>query len=156
MKPEKLKNKKAPELNINNSKGNKVVFKDFKEKYLVLYFYPKDDTPGCTIEANDFTSLAKDFKKLDTKIIGVSKDDKRSHCKFIDKHELKIELLSDPDHILQDKYGVWQEKNFMGNTFMGTVRTTFIINEKRKIIKVYSNVKAKDHAKNVLEFITHH
>ena len=120
-------------------------------KYVVLYFYPKDDTPGCTIETNDFNKLLSKFKKLDCEIYGISKDNIKSHHKFRDKYKIKFDLLADEELKVLKKYKVWGKKKFMGREFMGTNRTTFLIDKKGKIIKIWKNVKVKDHAKEVLE-----
>ena len=120
-------------------------------KYVILYFYPKDDTPGCTIETNDFNKLYSKFKKLDCEIYGISKDNIKSHDKFREKYKIKFDLLSDEEIKVLKKYKVWAKKKFMGREFMGIVRTTFLIDKKGKIIKIWNNVKVKDHAKEVLE-----
>ena len=120
-------------------------------KYVVLYFYPKDDTPGCTIETNDFNKLYSKFKKLDCEVYGVSKDSIKSHDKFREKYKIKFDLLSDEEIKVLKKYKVWGKKKFMGREFMGVIRSTFLIDKKGKTIKVWSNVKVKDHAKEVLE-----
>ena len=120
-------------------------------KFVVLYFYPKDDTPGCTIETNDFNKLLPKFNKLDCEIYGVSKDNIKSHDKFREKYKIKLDLLSDEDTKIHKKYNVWGKKKFMGREFLGTIRTTFLIDKKGKILKTWENVKVKDHAKEVLE-----
>ena len=120
-------------------------------KYVVLYFYPKDDTPGCTIETNDFNKLYSKFKKLDCEVYGVSKDSIKSHDKFREKYKIKFDLLSDEEIKVLKKYKVWGKKKFMGREFMGVIRSTFLIDKKGKILKVWDNVKVKDHAKEVLE-----
>jgi peroxiredoxin Q/BCP len=120
-------------------------------KYVVLYFYPKDDTPGCTIETNDFNKLYSKFKKLDCEVYGISKDNIKSHDKFREKYKIKFDLLSDEELKVLKKYKVWAKKKFMGREFMGIVRTTFLIDKKGKILKVWDNVKVKEHAKEVLE-----
>ena len=125
--------------------------KDSLGKYVVLYFYPKDDTPGCTIETNDFNNLLSKFKKLNCEVYGISKDNLKSHDKFRDKYKIKFDLLTDEKLTVLKKYKVWGKKKFMGREFMGIIRTTFLINKKGKIIKVWDNVKVKDHAKEVLD-----
>ena len=125
--------------------------KDSIGKFVVLYFYPKDDTPGCTIETNDFNKLLPKFNRLNCEIYGVSKDNIKSHNKFRDKYKIKFDLLSDEETKIQKKYKVWGKKKFMGREFMGTIRTTFLIDKKGKIIKIWENVRVKDHAKEVLE-----
>ena len=127
--------------NLNDSLG----------KYVVLYFYPKDNTPGCTIETNDFNKLYSKFKKLDCEVYGISKDSIKSHDKFREKYKIKFDLLSDEDIKVLKKYKVWGKKKFMGREFMGTIRSTYLIDKKGEIIKVWGNVKVKDHAKEVLE-----
>ena len=125
--------------------------KDSIGKYVVLYFYPKDDTPGCTIETNDFNKLFSKFKKLDCEIYGISKDNLKSHEKFKKKYKIKFDLLADEEIKVLKKYKVWGKKKFMGREFMGTIRTTFLINKKGEILRVWNNVKVKDHANEVLE-----
>jgi peroxiredoxin Q/BCP len=117
----------------------------------VIYFYPKDDTPGCTIETNDFNKLLPKFKKLNCEIFGVSKDSINSHNKFRDKFKIKFNLLADEELKVLKKYQVWGKKKFMGKEFMGILRTTFLIDKKGKIIKIWKNVRVKDHAKEVLK-----
>ena len=125
--------------------------KDTIGKYVVLYFYPKDDTPGCTIETNEFNKLLPKFKKLQCEVYGISKDSLKSHDKFRDKYKIKFDLLSDEELNVLKKYNVWQKKKFMGREFMGIVRTTYLLNKKGEIVKTWNNVKVKDHAKEVLE-----
>ena len=120
-------------------------------KYVVLYFYPKDDTPGCTVETNDFNKFYSKFKKLNCEVYGISKDNIKSHDKFREKYKIKFDLLSDEEIKVLKKYKVWAKKKFMGREFMGIVRTTFLIDKKGKTLKVWNNVKVKDHAKEVLE-----
>ena len=120
-------------------------------KYVVLYFYPKDDTPGCAIETNDFNKLLPKFKKLDCEVFGVSKDSIKSHDKFRDKYKIKFDLLADEEFKVLKKYKVWGKKKFMGREFMGIIRSTFLIDKKGKILKTWNDVKVKDHAKEVLE-----
>jgi len=142
---------KAPDFKLQDTNESDIKLSDFKGKWVVLYFYPKDNTPGCTIEAMEFSALKKDFEKLNTVVLGVSKDSCASHQKFTDKKNLTINLLSDPESRIQKLYGVWQKKKFMGREFMGTVRTTFLINPKGDIEKIWNNVKAKGHAQAVLD-----
>ena len=144
-------NSKAPSFVIQSTSKDKYSLKDSLGKYLVLYFYPKDDTPGCTIETNDFNKLFSKFKKLDCEIYGISKDSIKSHDKFREKYKIKFELLSDENIKVLKKYKVWGKKKFMGREFMGTIRSTYLIDKKGEIIKVWDNVKVKDHAKEVLE-----
>ena len=144
-------NSKAPSFTVPSTTNNKYSLKDSIGKYVVLYFYPKDDTPGCTIETNDFNKLLSKFKKLDCEIYGVSKDNLKSHYKFKDKYKIKFDLLADEEIKVLKKYKVWGKKKFMGREFMGIIRSTYLIDKKGKIIKVWTNVKVKDHAKEVLE-----
>ncbi len=125
--------------------------KDTLGKYVVLYFYPKDDTPGCTIETNEFNKLLPKFKKLQCEVYGISKDSLKSHDKFRDKYKIKFDLLADEELKVLKKYKVWKKKKFMGREFMGVVRTTYLLDKKGQILKIWNNVKAKDHAEEVLE-----
>ena len=120
-------------------------------KYVILYFYPKDDTPGCTLETNDFNKLYSKFKKLDCEVYGISKDSIKSHDKFRQKYKIKFDLLSDEELKVLKKYKVWGKKKFMGREFMGVIRSTFLIDKKGKTLKIWNNVKVKDHAKEVLD-----
>ena len=140
-------------LNFNLPSTNQKIFslKENQGKYVVLYFYPKDDTPGCTIETIDFNKLLPKFKKLNCEVYGVSKDSLKSHDKFRDKYKIKFDLLADEDLNVLKKYKVWGKKKFMGREFMGVIRTTYLIDKKGKILKVWDNVKVKDHAKEVLK-----
>ena len=144
-------NSKAPSFIVPSTTNNKYSLKDSIGKYVVLYFYPKDDTPGCTIETNDFNKLLSKFKKLDCEVYGVSKDNLKSHYKFKDKYKIKFDLLADEEIKVIKKYKVWGKKKFMGREFMGIIRSTYLIDKKGKILKVWTNVKVKDHAKEVLE-----
>ena len=144
-------NSKAPAFVVPSTTNNKYSLKDSIGKYVVLYFYPKDDTPGCTIETNDFNKLLSKFKKLDCEVYGVSKDSLKSHYKFKDKYKIKFDLLADEEIKVLKKYKVWGKKKFMGREFMGIIRSTYLIDKKGKILKVWTNVKVKDHAKEVLE-----
>ena len=144
-------NSKAPAFVVPSTTKNKFSLKDSIGKYVILYFYPKDDTPGCTIETNDFNKLLSKFKKLDCEVYGVSKDNLKSHDKFRDKYKIKFDLLSDEDLKVLKKYKVWGKKKFMGREFMGIIRTTYLIDKKGKVLKVWNNVKVKDHAKEVLD-----
>ena len=144
---------KASNFILPSTNQNNYSLKDSLGKYVILYFYPKDDTPGCTIETNDFNNLLSKFKKLDCVVYGISKDSLKSHNKFRDKYKIKFDLLSDQELKVIKKYNVWSKKKFMGREFMGIIRTTFLIDKKGKIIKIWENVKVKDHAKDVLETI---
>ncbi|AKB85173.1 thioredoxin-dependent thiol peroxidase [Methanococcoides methylutens] len=142
---------KAPDLCLPDAEGNEVSLKDLNGKWVVLYFYPKDNTSGCSIEAMEFTKLKPDFEKEGAFILGVSKDNQKSHQRFIEKKELGITLLSDEDTELQQSYDVWHLKKMAGREYMGTVRTTFLIDPEGNIAKVWEKVKAKGHAMEVLE-----
>jgi len=142
---------KAPNFNLPNQNGNSVRLDDFAGRWLVVYFYPRDDTPGCTVEANDFTRLKKDFEKKETVILGVSPDNEAKHCKFIDKHGLKIDLLADCEKSMLSDYGVWQEKSMYGKIYLGVVRTTYLIDPDGNIAGAWTKVKAKGHADAVLK-----
>ena len=142
---------KAPSFQVLSTSKDKYSLKDSLGKYIVLYFYPKDDTPGCTLETNDFNKLISKFKKLSCDVYGISKDSLKSHNKFKEKYKIKFDLLADEDLKVLKKYKVWGKKKFMGREFMGTIRSTYLIDKKGEIIKVWDNVKVKDHAKEVLE-----
>ena len=144
-------NTKAPIFKLPSTNKKEYSLKDSIGKYVIIYFYPKDDTPGCTIETNDFNKLLPKFKKLNCEILGISKDNLKSHDKFRDKYKIKFDLLADEEIKVLKKYKVWAKKKFMGREFMGIVRSTFLIDKKGKIIKIWNNVKVKDHAKEVLE-----
>ena len=146
-------NTKAPDFKLPSTSKDKYSLKDSIGKYVVIYFYPKDDTPGCTIETNDFNKLLSKFKKLECEVYGISKDNLKSHDKFRDKYKIKFDLLADEELTVLKKYKVWGKKKFMGREFMGIIRATFLIDKKGKIIKIWENVKVKDHAKDVLETI---
>ena len=141
---------KAPEFEALNQDGVKIALKDFVGKNVVLYFYPKDNTPGCTTEACEFSANYDQFIKNDTVIIGVSPDSVKSHAGFIAKQNLKHILLSDEDKEISKLYGVWQVKKNYGKEYLGIVRSTFVIGKDGKIVKIYKSVKAKDHAAKVL------
>jgi peroxiredoxin Q/BCP len=143
-------NSKAPNFKLPSSNNKNFEINKSFDQYLVIYFYPRDNTPGCTSEAKDFTKLYKEFKKLNCEIFGISKDSVESHKKFISKFKIPFELLSDEKIVALKKYGAWGEKSMYGKKFMGIKRTTVLINPKGKIIKIWNNVKVKDHAKEVL------
>ena len=143
-------NTKAPNFILPSTSKEKYSLKDSFGKYVVIYFYPKDDTPGCTIETIDFNKMLLKFKKLDCQVYGISKDTLKSHDKFRDKYKIKFDLLADEELTVLKKYKVWGKKKFMGREFMGIIRTTFLIDTKGKIIKIWDNVKVKDHAIEVL------
>lgn len=140
----------APLFSLPGQAGKKISIVDFRGKWVVLYFYPKDDTPGCTTEACDFTDSLKEFEKLDAVVLGVSVDSVESHQKFIEKYKLKINLLSDEQHKVIEKYGAWQLKNMYGKEFYGIVRSTFIIDPKGKIAHLWPKVNADGHVKEVM------
>jgi peroxiredoxin len=147
-------NSPAPDFTLPNQTTDAISLADFKGKQnVVLYFYPKDDTSGCTLEAQQFSALLEEFNNLDTVIIGVSKDSCDSHQNFINKYTLKVELISDADGKLCEKYGVWQEKEKNGIKKMGIVRSTFIINKNGELSSVEYGVKADGHAQAVLDKI---
>ena len=146
------KNQQAPLFRSINQNNQLVILSDFAgKKNVVLYFYPKDDTPGCTIEANDFTKLAEEFSKYDTVVIGVSKDSCESHVDFINKYGLKVELLADTDGDLCESYGVWREREKNGVKSMAVLRSTFIIDKKGALADVSYGVNHEGHALEVLE-----
>ena len=142
---------KASNFILPSTNQNNYSLKDSLGNYVIFYFYLKDDTPGCTIETIDFNKLLSKFKKLECEVYGISKDNLKSHEKFRNKYKIKFDLLSDQELKVLKKYKVWGKKKFMGREFMGVLRTTFLIDKKGKIIKIWDNVKVKDHAKEVLE-----
>ena len=141
----------APAFKTTDANGEVVSLKNLRGQKVVLYFYPKDDTPGCTKEACSFRDAFSKFKKRGITILGVSPDTEKSHEKFVAKYKLPFTLLADKDHTIADAYGVWGEKKFMGRTYLGVHRTTFLIDEKGKVKKVFEKVKPEDHADEVLE-----
>ncbi|MCU0799517.1 MAG: peroxiredoxin [Candidatus Thermoplasmatota archaeon] len=143
--------KKAPDLCLPDESGKMACSKDLKGRWTVLYFYPKDDTSGCTLEAKDFSCMVEDFSREGAAIIGVSPDPADSHMMFIGKHDLKVRLLSDEDNKVMDSYGVWKEKSMYGKSFMGVERSTFLIDPDLKIRKVWRKVKVEGHVQEVLE-----
>jgi thioredoxin-dependent peroxiredoxin len=140
----------APNFAAKDANGETVRLKDLRGEKVVLYFYPRDDTPGCTKEACSFRDAFTDFKKRGINVLGVSVDSEASHKKFTAKYKLPFTLLSDPDHAIADAYGVYGEKKFMGRTYMGVKRITYLIDEKGKIKKVFEKVKPDEHARDVL------
>jgi peroxiredoxin Q/BCP len=146
-------NFKVPNFKLPSSNNKTFEINKSLKQYLVIYFYPRDNTPGCTSEAKDFSKLYKEFKKLNCDIFGISKDSVDSHKKFISKFKIPFQLLSDEKIIALKKYGAWGEKSMYGKKFMGIKRTTVLINPKGKIIKIWNNVKVKDHAKEVLSYL---
>ena len=145
----------VPKFESNDSNGNKIKSSDFKNKKYVIYFYPKDFTPGCTTEADEFSKEYAKFQKEGIEIIGISPDDVESHKKFCEKMRIKYLLLADVDKKISKMFGVWGKKKFMGREYMGVMRSTFLVNEKGKIFKIYPKVKPAGHSKEVLkEFLS--
>jgi peroxiredoxin Q/BCP len=144
---------KAPEFKLKSDTGEELSLKDFKGKKVILYFYPKDMTTGCTVEACNFRDNIKKIEKKNAVVIGVSADDTKSHVKFKEKYDLPFTLLSDETHKMLEDYGVWQEKSMYGKKYMGIARTTFIIDEKGKVEKVFEKVKVDTHAEEILELL---
>lgn len=142
---------KAPEFSASTDGGGTVSLKDLKDKKIVLYFYPKDMTPGCTAESCGFRDALPYFSKINAEIIGVSKDSVKRHDKFKEKYDLPFMLAADEDGKMCEAYGVWQEKKNYGKTYMGIVRSTFLIDEKGKIAAVWRNLRVKGHVEKVLE-----
>lgn len=144
---------KAPDFKAKDQNGNSVSLKDFQGKKVVLYFYPADDTPTCTIEACNLRDNYSDLKKAGLVVIGVSPDDKTSHKKFEEKYDLPFILLEDPTKKIIEKYGVWGEKNMYGKKYMGLLRTTFLIDEKGLIMKIFKKPKSKIHSEEILKVV---
>lgn len=147
---------KIPAILGKNQNGKEVKASDFEGRKFILYFYPKDNTPGCTAEACNFRDNIYELKKEGYEIVGVSVDDEKSHNKFIEKYELPFDLISDTDKTLVQEFGVWAEKSLAGKKYMGTLRTTFLIDENGIILKIFTakEIKAKDHADQVLEWLS--
>jgi len=143
--------KRAPNFCLENDEGKKVCFEDFKGKWIVLYFYPKDNTPGCTKEAKDFSERIDEFDKLNAVVLGVSPDSVESHRKFKEKRNLKVILLSDESKEILKTYGVWQKKKMYGREYFGVVRTTYLIDPEGTVRKVWKRVRVKGHVDKVLE-----
>ena len=146
-------NKTAPNFKLPSTDGNIFELNKNKKKNIVLYFYPKDDTPGCTLESRDFNKLNNLMSKNNTVVYGISADSIQSHLKFKKKYKLKFDLLSDEKKVVLKKYGVWGKKKFLGKQYMGIIRTTVIIKANSKIHKIWNNVRVKDHANEVFEEI---
>ncbi len=136
---------------LPDHEGKEHCLHDFRGKWIVLYFYPKDNTSGCTREAKEFTEMRDKFEKLNAVIIGISKDSPKSHAKFIEKHGLKILLLSDENHEILEKYGAWGKKKNYGKEYFGTIRSTFLIDPEGKIVHVWPKVRVNGHVENVLK-----
>lgn len=141
----------APDFKTKDQDVEIHTLSDYRGRWVLIYFYPKDDTPGCTKEACAIRDMMPDFKKLKLQVFGVSKDDVKSHKKFARKYDLPFRLLVDSDKEIMKKYGVWAKKKFMGREYMGTLRTSFLIDPKGKIKKIYENVKPEIHANKILE-----
>lgn len=142
--------RKAPGFSLPDQKGNVHKLSDYLGQYVLLYFYPKDDTPGCTVEACSMRDMLPNFKKIKCKVFGISVDSVESHKDFAKKHKLTFTLLSDEKKKVVEKYGVWQERSMYGKKFMGTVRASYLIDPKGKIARVYEKVKPETHADEVL------
>ncbi|MHB1296704.1 MAG: thioredoxin-dependent thiol peroxidase [Anaerolineae bacterium] len=147
------RNEVAPDFRLTSDQGQEVTLSSFRGKKVVLYFYPKDDTPGCTTEACSFRDVNDDFLDKGAVVIGISPDTVESHQRFRQKHNLPFYLLSDPDHQVAATYGAWGEKHSFGKTYEGILRTTFVIDENGKVIAVFQNVKPEGHAAEVLELL---
>lgn len=145
---------KAPDFKTKDQNGNIVSLKDFAGKKVVLYFYPEDDTPTCTIEACNLRDNYSVLKKAGLVVLGVSPDDQKKHKKFEEKYNLPFTLLEDPDKKIIDKYGVWGEKNMYGRKYMGLLRTTFLIDEKGVIIKIFKKPNSKIHSEEILKALS--
>ena len=143
----------APDVKLPLDDGNAVKLSSFKGKPVVLYFYPKDDTPGCTTEAKDFSCLAGEFAKAGAEVIGVSPDSTKSHLKFRQKHNLEVKLASDEDKAVAEAFGSWVEKSMYGKTYMGVERSTFLIDKKGKVAKAWRKVKVPGHVEAVLDAV---
>jgi peroxiredoxin Q/BCP len=143
----------APEFTLHDQDGQTVSLKQLEGHPVVLYFYPKDDTSGCTKEACAFRDARADYEKAGAKVIGVSPDEVKTHRKFADKYELPFTLLADPEKAVCQAYGVWKQKSMYGKTYMGVERTTFVIDQRGKVAKVFTKVKVDGHAGAVLEAI---
>lgn len=142
---------RAPEFTLSDQNGKKLKLSDFKGQWVLLYFYPRDNTPGCSKEACAFRDSFKEYEKIEAKVIGISTDSVESHGKFVKKYQLPFPLLADEDKKAVAQYGVWGMKKFIGKEYMGTIRTSFLIDPKGNIAKIYEKVKPADHAKEVLK-----
>src|SRR3989344_3169611 len=143
--------KSAPDFTLSDQDGKNHKLSDYRGQWVLIYFYPKDDTPGCTKEACAIRDMMPDFKKLKLQVFGISIQDSKSHKKFVEKYDLPFKLLADLDKKVVTKYGVWGKKKFMGREYMGTFRKSFLIDPKGKIAKIYENVKPETHAEEILE-----
>lgn len=142
---------KAPDFEANDQDGNKIKLSDYKGKKVILYFYPKDNTPGCTMQACNLRDNYEELQKQGYIVLGVSQDSEKSHLKFIEKQNLPFSLIADEDHTVHNLYGTWGEKNTFGKTYMGTKRTTFVIDEKGDIEDIIEKVKTKEHTAQILK-----
>lgn len=142
---------KAPDFCLPDKDNNNICLNDFRGKWVILYFYPKDNTKGCTLEAVDFTEHLKDFETMNAVILGVSPDSPESHANFAEKHQLNITLLSDPDHTVLEQYGVWQLKKMYGKEYYGFTRSTFIIDPDGIIVYAWKRIKVRNHVLTVKE-----
>lgn len=142
---------RAPDFCLPDKDEKESCLKDFKDRWVVLYFYPRDNTPGCTTEAVQFTVAKREFRKENAVIIGVSKDSPASHCRFAEKRDLAITLLSDVDHEVIEKYDAWKAKKLYGREFLGTVRTTYLVDPDGKIAHIWKKVRVKGHVEAVLD-----
>lgn len=143
----------APQFTLVNAEGKNVSLEDYKGKKIVLYFYPKDMTPGCTTQACDFRDKYEDLSELNAVILGISPDDEKKHTKFIEKHGLPFELLVDANHAVAEAYNVWVLKKMYGREYMGIERSTFLIDEAGVLVKEWRKVKVKNHIQEILAFI---
>jgi len=143
--------KPAPDFELPTDAGERVKLSDFRGRPVVLYFYPKDDTPGCTTEACGFRDVYSEFEQRGAVVLGVSPDDEASHVRFKEKYSLPFTLLADPEHKAAEKYGVWAEKNFGGRKYMGVKRSTFVIDAEGNVVKTMHNVKPDGHPEKVLQ-----
>ena len=141
----------APDFEATTDTGDRVKLSDFRGKSVVLYFYPKDDTPGCTLQACGFRDAIEQFEQRGAVVVGVSPDDEASHVRFKKKYELPFILLADPEHAVAEQYGVWAEKNYAGKKYMGIHRTTFVIDAEGNVVKAMHNVRPDGHPQKVLE-----
>jgi len=143
----------APDFSAPNDKGENSALKDYRGQNLILYFYPKDGTPGCTSEANDFRDYLETLKTLNTSIVGVSRDSLKRHINFSKKNQLNFPLISDEDGKICENYGVWQKKQNYGRSYMGIVRSTFLINSEGSVAEIWKNVRVKGHIESVVKAV---